>query len=131
MAEMQLGNKRTFSFLVENPVTGDDIPRVFVPRAFLVQEIRALLIGGGLASFTWELRHDADASQQGLGTLIESAVGVTNNTTGDQYLPPFDPGDPTIIPASDWVWLELPTVTTGIARPVGSFVQMIGVELGP
>jgi hypothetical protein len=131
MAEMQLGNKRVFLFPVENPVSGDDIPRLFVPRAFLVQEIRALKIGGGIGSFDWEIRYDPDANQTGAGTLLESDTGVSNNTTGAQYLPPFDPGDPAIIPAANWVWLELPTVSTGLARPVAVHVQLMGVELGP
>ena len=48
-----------------------------------------------------------------------------------QYLPPFDPGDPLIIPAGNWVWLELTAVSTGLARPVMALVQLIGVEQGP
>ena len=130
MAEIKLANKRVYVFPVENPVTNDDIPRFYVARAFRVQEIRALKIGGS-GSFSWELRHSVNANDQGAGTLIESDAGVNNETTGVQYLPPFDPGDPTTIPAGDWVWLELPVVSTGLARPVAIIVQMIGVELGP
>lgn len=129
MASVQLANKRVYVFPVENPVTGDDLPRFFVPRAFHVQEIRALRIAG-TGTFDWELRYSPNANDQGAGTLLESDSGVSNETTGVQYLPPFDPGDPAIIPAGDWVWLELPAVATGLARPVGVVVQMIGVELG-
>jgi hypothetical protein len=131
MAEMQLGNKRTFSFFVETPVGGDDVPRWRVPRAFLAQTIHALLVGGGLASFDWELRYSASANDTGAGTLLESDTGVTNNTTGVLYLPPFDPGDPAIIPAGNWIWLELPVVSVGIARPVAATLELVGVELGP
>lgn len=130
MGRIVLANKRIYTFPVENPVSNDDIPRLYVPRDFHVQEIRALKIGGGAGTFDWELRHDANANNTGAGTLIESDAGVSNNTTGVQYLPPFDPGDPTIIPAGDWVWLELPSVSTGLARPVMVTVEMIGVEKG-
>lgn len=129
MADLQLSNKRVYTFPIENPVTGDDIPRFFVLKRFLVQEIRALKIQG-TGTFDWELRHSPNANDQGVGTLIESDAGVSNETTGVQYLPPFDPGDPAIIPASDWVWLEIPGVSTGLNRPVAILVQMIGVELG-
>jgi hypothetical protein len=130
MARIQLANKRVFSFPVENPVSNDDIPRLFVPRDFVVEEIRALKIGGGIGTFDWELRYSASADDTGAGTLLESDSAVSNNTTGVQYLPPFDPGDPAIIPASNWVWLELTSVSTGLARPVAVHVQMIGVERG-
>jgi len=129
VAEIKLGNKRVYTFPVENPVTGDDIPRFFVARAFLVQEIRALKIQGS-GTFDWEIRYSPNANDQGVGTLLESDTGVNNETTGVQYLPPFDPGDPTIIPAGDWVWLELPLVSTGLSRPVAVLLQLIGVELG-
>lgn len=130
MGEIELANKRIYTFPVENPVTGDDIPRLFVPRAFHVQEIRALKIGGGIGTFDWELRYSASADDVGAGTLLESGAAVSNNTTGVQYLPPFDPGDPAIIPAANWVWLELTAVSTGLARPVMATVEMIGVEKG-
>ncbi len=128
--DIRLGNKRVYAFPIENPISGDDIPRFFVPRAFLVQEIRALKIGGGIGTFDWEIRYSASANDQGAGTLLESDTGVTNNTTGVEYLPPFDPGDPAIIPAGNWVWLEIPSTSTGIARLVGVIVQLVGVELG-
>lgn len=131
MGELQLANKRVFSFFVENPISGDDIPRIRLPRALEVRQIIALKIGGGAGTFDWELRHDPDASNTGAGTLIESDTGVSNNTTGDEYAPPFDPGDPTVIPANDWVWLELANVSTGLSRPVAVQVEMIGVEKGP
>ena len=127
---IRLGMKRVYNFPVENPVGGDDIPRLFLPRAFRVEEIRALRIGG-VGSFDWELRYGPDASQTGGATLLESDTGVTNDTGGAQYLPPFDPGDPTTIPAANWLWLELPVVSTGLSRPVMVVVTVIGSELGP
>lgn len=130
MGEIKLGNKRVLTFPVENPISGDDIPRLFIPRALLVEEIRALRIGG-TGTFDWELRYSANANDQGAGTLIESGSAVSNETAGVQYLPPFDPGDPTIIPASNWVWLELSNVATGLARPVAALVELIGSERGP
>jgi hypothetical protein len=128
MGSIKLASKRVYSFPVENPVSGDDIPRLFVPRDFEVQEIRALKIGGGIGTFDWEVRFSASADDVGAGTLLESDTAVSNNTTGAQYLPPFDPGDPAVIPASNWVWLELTSVSTGLARPVAVHVQLIGVE---
>lgn len=121
--------QRVLTFGVENPISGDDIPRLWVPRAFLVEEIRALRIGG-TGSFDWELRYDADAGNTGGGTLLESDTGVTNDSAGEQYLPPFDPGAPTIIPAGNFIWLELANVSTGLSRPVMVTLFVLGRELG-
>lgn len=129
MGGIKLANKRVYTFPVENPVSNDDIPRLFVPRLFVVEEIRALKIGGS-GSFDWEIRFSPNANDQGVGTLLHSDTGVNNETTGVQYLPPFTE-DPPHIPATNWVWLELPVVSTGLQRPVMAHVQLIGVERGP
>lgn len=126
---IQLAAKKQYVFFVENPVSNEDIPRHFVPRALHVQEIRAIKFGG-TGTFDWEVRYSANANDQGVGTLLESDTAVSNDTTGVQYLPPFDPGDPAIIPAGNWVWLELPVVSTGLARPVAAQVILVGVEKG-
>ena len=129
MGVIKLGSKRIYTFPVESPISGDDIPRFFVPRAFEAQEIRALKIQGG-GSFDWEIRYSPNANDQGAGTLLESGAAVTNETTGVQYLPPFDPGDPAIVPAGNWIWLELANVSTGLSRPIAVLVEVIGVERG-
>ena len=105
-------------------------PRHRMVRDFHVQEIHVLKLDSASGQFDWELRYDPDASQVGAGTVLESALAHTNNTTGVTHLPPFDPGDPAIIPAGDWLWLELANVTTGIFRPVMALVFAIGVEKG-
>ena len=128
MASIKLANKRVYTFPVENPVANDDIPRLRVPRAFVVQQVVALKIGGS-GSFDFELRFSPNADDQGAGTLIHSAAGENNTTTGNVYTPPGDFAAVTI-PAGDWVWLELPIVSTGLARPVMAHVQMVGVERG-
>ena len=126
-SSLNLARLRAYTFPIENPVSGDDIPRIRMDRAFTVQKIVALKIGGG-TSFDWELRFSPDASDIGAGTLLESDTGVSNNTTGVEYLPPFDPGDPATIPADDWLWLELPVVPTGFSRPTAITVIAYGVE---
>ena len=126
--KIQLANKRVFTFPVENPISGDNIPRLFVPRTFIPQEIRALKIGGGAGTFDWTLRFDPNANNTGAGTLLHSATGVSNNTTGVQYLPPFTNSP---VPAGNWLWLELANVSTGLSRPVMVMVEVIGVEQGP
>jgi len=128
VAVIKLANKRVFTFPVENPISNDDIPRLKVPRDFVVQQIVALKIGGS-GSFDWELRFSPNADDQGAGTLIHSDAGVNNTTTGVIYLPPGDFAAVTI-PADDWVWLELPVVSVGLSRPVMAHVQMTGVERG-
>jgi hypothetical protein len=125
MGAIKLANKRVYTFPVENPISNDDIPRLFVPRLLVVEEIRALLIGGGAASFDFELRHSPNADDQGAGTLLQSDSGVNNTTTGVIYSGPFAD-----VPAGDWLWLELPSVTTGLSRPVMAHVQVVGVERG-
>lgn len=129
MGKINLQARRVYTFPVENPISGDDIPRLYVQQDFLITEIRALKIGGGAGTFDWELRYDTDADQQGAGTLIESDTSVSNNNEGEEYLPPFDPGAETVIPAGNWVWLELANVSTGLSRPVGVVVIMIGYEV--
>jgi len=119
-------NPRTYVFGVENPISNDDIPRFKVPRAFTVERIVATKFGGA-GSFDWELRHSVNANDQGAGTLIHSDTGVNNETTGVVYTTPADFAAVTI-PADDWVWLELPVVSTGLARPVAMSVQMYGSE---
>ena len=115
---------------MENPVTNDDIPRVRVNAAFRVTKIVALKIGGGIGSFDWEIRHSPNANDQGVGTLIKGDTGTSNETTGDEFLPPsFDSGDPTTVPADDWIWMELPSVSTGLARPVACTVMVFGFEV--
>ena len=131
---IDLANKRIYPFFVENPVSGDDIPRWQVPRAFVVERITAIKVGG-TGTFDWELRFSAAANDQGAGTLIHSQAGVSNETTGVVYLPVTGPTPPlefapVTIPALNWVWLELPAVSTGIARPIAMLVQMHGVERG-
>lgn len=127
MGAIKLANKRVYTFPVENPVSNEDIPRLFVPRNYLVQEIRALKIGGA-GTYDWELRYSPNANDQGAGTLLHSDTGVSNETTGVIYTAPFT-GGPTI-PAGDWLWLELPVVSSGLARPVMAHVQVTGVEKG-
>jgi len=124
MGAIKLANKRVYTFPVENPVSNDDIPRLFVPRLLVVQEIRALKIGGS-GSFDFELRFSPNADDQGAGTLLQSDSGVNNTTTGVIYSGPF-----VDVPAGDWLWLELPIVSSGLARPVMAHVQVVGVERG-
>ena len=117
----------TLTLLVENPVGGDDIPRVRLEKAFRVDSIYALKIQG-TGTFDWELRYSPNANDQGAGTLLESDAGVSNETVGVEYLPPFDPGNPAVIPAGDWLWLELPVVSTGLARPVAAVLVVNGTD---
>jgi len=125
---INLANKRLYVFTVENPVGGDDVPRWKVPRAFVVEEIIALKIGGA-GTYDWELRHSVNANDQGAGTLIHSDTGVSNETTGVVYVAGSE-FTPITVPASDWIWLELPTVSVGLARPVAATVIAVGVEKG-
>lgn len=129
MAAIKLANKRVIVLAVENPVSGDDIPRVFLPRSFVVEEIRALKIGGGAGSFDWTVRFDPNANNTGSGTVLHSDTNVTNNTTGVSYTPPFTT-DPPLVPAANWLWLELANVSTGLFRPVMAVVEVIGIERG-
>ena len=127
---IELDRKRVYTFPIENPVQGDDVPRHKMPHAFTVERIVVLKIGG-TGTFDWELRYSPNGNDQGAGTLIRAAAGENNETTGNEYLPPsFPSGDPTIIPADDWIWLELTAVSTGIARPVALTVIVYGVEKG-
>lgn len=129
MGLIKLANKRVYTFPVENPVPNDDIPRIKIAREFIPQQIVALKIGGS-GTFDWELRFSPNANDQGAGTLLHSDAGVGNETTGITYGPPFTE-DPPNIPAGNWLWLELPVVSTGLARPVMAHVQVFGVERGP
>lgn len=121
-------DERMFPLILENPISADDIPRYKTIRPLLVTRIVALKIGGGAGTFDWEVRYSASANDVGAGTLLESDAGVSNNTTGVTYLPPFDPGDPAIIPANNYFWLELANVSTGLSRPVAVEVFLWGVE---
>lgn len=129
MAAIKLANKRVYTFPVENPISGDDIPRLYVQRTLIVQEIRALKIGGGAGTFDWTARFDPDASMTGGGTVLHSDTNVSNNTTGVSYTPPFTT-DPPIVPAGNWLWVELANVSTGLSRPVMTHIQIIGIESG-
>lgn len=126
MADIKLANKRIIPFFVENPISGDDIPRIYLPRQLVVQEIRALKIGGGAGTFDWTLRFDSDASMTGGGTVLHSDTGVSNNTTGVSYT--SFTNNP--VPAGRWLWLELANVSTGLSRPVAVQVEVIAVERG-
>lgn len=126
MAEIKLANKRVYTFPVENPISGDDIPRLYVPRTLVVEEIRALRIGG-TGSFDWRIGFSTSANDVGAGTTLHSDTGVSNNTTGVSYTPPFTNGT---VPSGNWLWLELDNVSTGLSRPVMAHVQIIGVERG-
>ena len=128
MGEIRLANKRIYTFFVENPISGDDIPLYRVPRDTLVQEIVAVR-RGGVGTFGWELRFDPDSVNTGGGTLLHSGAAV-GSTTGVIYSPPFTYA-PGLIPAGDWVWLELLAVSTGLSRPVAALVQMVAIEQGP
>ena len=112
---------------VENPISGDNVPRILVPREFICQIIRVVKLDSASGQIDWRVRFDPDASQVGSATILHSATGVSNNTTGVTYLPPFTNGT---VPADNWVWLELDNVTTGIDRPVAVMVELIGVERG-
>lgn len=128
MGSINLSSKKEYPFFVENPVPNDDIPRHRMTRAFRVDSIVALKIGGS-GTYDYELRHSPNANDQGAGTLIHSVAGVNNETTGDIDTPPGDFAAITI-PAGDWVWLEIPAASTGLARVVAADVRMLGVELG-
>ena len=125
---INLANKKQYVFFVENPVPGDDLPRHLVPRLFVVEEIRAIKFGGS-GTFDWELRFSPNANDQGVGALLHSDSGVSDETTGIIYSPPYIT-DPPEIPAASWLWLELPIVSTGLARPVAVQVTVVGVEKG-
>lgn len=127
---INLAPKKAYPFTIGNPVTGDDIERHFVPRALVVEELIAVKFGG-TGTFDFELRFSANANDQGVGTLIHSDTGVNDETTGVSYTPPGDFAAVTL-PARSWVWIELrPAVSTGLARPVGMSLVMVGVERGP
>lgn len=126
---IKLGKKKVISLPIENPISGDDVPRIRVPHDFHVTQIIALKSGGS-GGYDFEVRYSASADDQGAGTLLESGTNITNNTTGDVFNPPFDPGDPAIIPAGNWVWAELSNVATGLARPVFAMIQLHGSERG-
>ena len=130
MASLDLDNAKALVMMQPNPVPGDDMLRYRFDRDFLVLKIAAGKIQG-TGTFDFELRFDANPSNQGAGTLLKSSTGITITTGWDIFLPPsFDSGDPTIIPAGDTLWLELPVVSTGLARPVAAQLQVYGVELG-
>jgi len=125
---IRLPQKRVFSFPVENPISGDDIPRLRVPRAFVVEQVIALKIGGS-GTFDFEVRFSPNANDQGAGTLIFGAVGQNNETTGNVFTPPGDFA-PVTVPTGDWIWLEIPSTSTGLSRVVMVQVQVVGVEKG-
>ena len=127
MGSIRLANKRIYSFFVENPISGDNVPRILVPRQFIAQTIRAVKLDSASGSLDWTLRFDPDASQTGGGTILHSATGLANNTTGTTTSAPFTNGT---VPADNWLWLELANVTTGIFRPVAVMIEVIGVERG-
>jgi hypothetical protein len=128
VGHIALANKRVYTFPVENPITNDDIPRIRVPRAFVVQTIIALKIGG-TGTFDFELRHSANANDQGAGTLIHSDAAINNETTGVVYAAGVDFTAITV-PSGDWIWLEITAASTGLARVVMAHVQAVGVERG-
>lgn len=129
MGRIQLANKRVYTLFVENPISGDNIPRIKVPRLFRCQEITYLKLDSASGSVDVTIRFDPDASQTGGGTVLDARVGVTNNTTGLVIVPPFS-GGVTDIPADNFLWMELANVTTGIFRPVSFSAQLVGVERG-
>lgn len=126
MAEINLANKRIYTFPVENPISGDDIPRLYVPRTLVVEEIRALKMGGGAGTFDWRLGFDPNANNVGAGTTLHSDTGVSNNTTGVSYT--SFTNNP--VPSGNWLWLELSNVSTGLSRPLMVLLQVIGRERG-
>lgn len=121
MGTIKLANKRVYIFPVENPAN-ENTPLLFVPHNYLVQEIRALKIGG-TGSFDWELRFSLNANDQGAGTLLHYDTGVNNDTTGVIYTAPFNE-DPPIVPSGNWLWLELSSIFTGL----GAHIQLTGEE---
>jgi len=123
---IRLAQKRVYTFPVENPISGDDIPRLRVPRSFDVQQIIALKIGG-TGTYSFALRFSPNANDQGAGTLIHSAAAISNETTGNTYTPPGDFAAVTV-PASNWIWLEITAASTGLSRVVMAHVQVVGVE---
>ena len=128
---IKLAAKRVFTFGVENPISGDDIPRFRVPRSFTVERITALAIQG-TGQLDFELRFDPFADQQGFGTLIQAGAGIGSIAADRQAGRLFTVADfgVVVIQTDDWVWLELSNVSTGLARPVAMSVVMTGVEKG-
>ena len=131
MGLISLNPKKVIVLPIGTPISGDDIPRILVPRAFRIEEIRALKLDQVSGSVDLDIRFDPDASQTGGGTLLLSVAGISNNTTGQQFLPPFAGGSgAVIVPADNHVWPELSNVSTGLARPTMFEVHLIGIELG-
>ena len=110
------------TFPVENPISGDDIPRHFLPNIFAPTEVRALKIQG-TGNFDFEIRYSPNANDQGAGTLLQAGSAIGNETTGVVFTGPYSD-----IPAGSWIWLELSNVATGLSRPVAVTVVVIGTE---
>ncbi len=128
MGDIALANKRIYPFFVENPISGDDVPKIRVPRDFVPEQIVAVMGPGGFgAQFDWELRYDSDASDTGV--VIHSDTGVNNQTTGDVYDVVTHFAAVTV-PAFEFIWLELANVTSSIFRPLWCLVEVHGTERG-
>lgn len=128
MGRINLANKRVYPFFVENPISGDDVPKIRVPRDFVPEQIVAVMGPGGFgAQFDWALHFDPDASE--VGTVIHSDTGTNNQTTGDVFDVVTDFASVTV-PAYDFIWLELSNVTASIFRPLWCLVEVHGTERG-
>lgn len=100
------------TLFTESPATGDEGPGFWTDEEIVLSEMRAIIQGGATPSVTWTVRYAADRSAAGTEVVTGGTVS-TNTTTGDAVTV-FNNGT---IPANSFVWLETPTVTTGVNAP--------------
>lgn len=128
MGSIILANTRLYPFNIENPISGDDFPKIRVRHDFVPEQIVAVMGPGGFgAQFDWSLRFDPDVDEP--GTIIHSDTGVNNGNFGVIYNVGVE--FPAItVPAGDYLWLALENVTASIFRPLWLLVEVTGIEKG-
>lgn len=100
------------TLFAENPATGDEGPGFWTDEEIILSEMRAIIQGGSSPSVTWTVRYAADRSA--VGTEVVTGGTVSTNTTTGDAVTVFNNGT---IPANRFVWLETPTVATGVNAP--------------
>lgn len=109
-------------FFVENPLSNDDDPAFQTHQRLRVRRLSAVLRNPaappGTPQVDWTIRYAATRSA--VGTELVTGGTATTSTTG-VVITSFDEE---FIPAGSWVWLELPTVTSGADRPLSFAVTL-------
>lgn len=109
------------TFFAANPISADPSElRFYSEETITLSQMSAVVDGGTSPSVAWTVRYGTNKSDT--GTEVVTGGSTTTSKAG-HYITSFDSGT---IPANNWVWLELVTVSTGANAPDSFSVTLHG-----